>query len=218
MPGKKTDSSSSAQPETTGGAKSRPLVTVSGEYGARAHEVGAALAEKLGVGLFDYRTLDHIVAKAHADRQIRGGLDTESFAFESKWIRKLIKKDAPDMSSFLPYLVKTIMAIIPQGGVIIGHGAHLILVNSEVLRLKVEAGPEVCIQRISEDKGVTIKAATKMAQKVNKERIKLVKSIYDRFPTDSTYYDLVLSSEILNTDQIVKITLAAMKEAKLPLK
>jgi cytidylate kinase len=218
MAGKTTKQSTQDISGLDGGENNKPLVTISGEYGAGVYDVGSALAEKLGVGLFDYRSLDKIVTRAHSDRQLRGWMDKQSSGVQGKWMQNLLSKGGSDMSNYLPYLVKTIMAIVPNGGVIIGHGAHLILVGCRVMRLKVEAGPKVCAQRIAEKEGVTVKAAGKLSAKINKERIRLVKDIYSRFPTENTYYDLVLSSEILNVDQIARITLAAMKEAKLPLR
>ncbi|MBF0445743.1 MAG: cytidylate kinase-like family protein [Magnetococcales bacterium] len=219
MPGQTT------KPSTTddlvgsnGGENTKPLVTISGQHGAGAHEVGAALAEKLGVGLFDYRVLDNIVTKVNDDQNIKSWLDRQKGALHANWMKSFTYKSGKDMTSYLPYLVRTIMAIVPNGGVIIGHGAHLILVDANVLRLKVESGPKVCAQRIAAKHGITIKAAGKLSAKVNKERISLVQDVYDHFPTEKTYYDLSLSSEILSVDQIVKITIAAMKEANLPVR
>ena len=216
MQGKTTTQSILDQGVETDGSGHKPLVTVSGEYGAGAHEVGAALATQLRVGLFDYRTLDRIVAKAHTDRDLRSWLDEQQPLARSKWMQFLSAKNRRDMSDYLPHLVKTIVAIVPGGGVFIGRGAHLVLVGYQVFRLKVAAGPEFCARRIAAKEGITTKAAFKLAVKVNKERIQLVKEIYDHFPTEDTYYDLVLSAEILTPDQIVRITLAAMKEAQFP--
>jgi cytidylate kinase len=218
MPGKNTKHSTKKNVSSSGEENTKPLVTISGQHGAGAHDVGAALAEKLGVGLFDYRVLDNIVAKAHDDKQVKGWLDRQKGSIHKKWMRSFTYKSSKDMSSYLPYLVRTLMAIVPNGGVIIGHGAHLILVDHKVLRLKVETGPKICAQRIATKEGITIKAAAKLSAQVNKERIRLVQDVYDHFPTDKTYYDLSLSSEILSIDQIVKISIAAMKEANLPLR
>jgi cytidylate kinase len=218
MPGKTTKHSATDIVNSSGGEKIKPLVTISGQHGAGAHDVGAALAKKLGVGLFDYRVLDNIVAKAHDNQKMKGWLDRQKGSIQAKWMKSFTYKSGKDMSSYLPYLVRTIMAIVPNGGVIIGHGAHLILVDHKVLRLKVESGPKVCAQRIAAKEGITTKAAGKLSAKVNKERIRLVQDVYDHFPTDKTYYDLSLSSEILSIDQIVKISIAAMKEANLPLR
>jgi len=192
-----------------------PLVTVSGEYGAGVYKVSAELAARLGVKLFDYRTLDKIFGKLRADQRLSHWLDEQQPLTQKKWMKFLFSKNNPKMSEYLPHLVRTIMAIVPEGGVIVGRGAHLILVDCQVFRVKVVAGPKFCAKRIAEREGITVKAAGKLAANINKERIQLVKEIYNHFPTDKTYYDLVLNTEILTADQIVRIVLAAVEDAQI---
>ncbi|MBF0384223.1 MAG: cytidylate kinase-like family protein [Magnetococcales bacterium] len=192
-----------------------PLLTITGELGAGVGDIADKLAERLGVGCYDYQVLDGIINEARSNHLLVKEMDSRRPNVLSKWINSFYKKGDSAKSEYLAYLVKTVMGIAPMGGVIVGRGAHLILSEYQVLRLKVEAGPKFCAKRVATRKGISPKAAQEMVTKVNKERMKFVADIYDKFPVNASYYDLILSAEVLTAEQIVDVTIAAMKMAGL---
>ncbi|MBF0370742.1 MAG: cytidylate kinase-like family protein [Magnetococcales bacterium] len=191
---------------------SPPLVTVSGECQESIEEVGFALAETLGVNCF---TQEMIEAEIEADisAEIFDAEPPPTFSGNlDQWLQTLVTADPASQPGFFPHLVDTVMTIAHSGGVIIGLGAHLILAGKRVFRLKVESGPEYCARHLAQRVGVSIKAARKMVERTDCARVQFVKEIYHRFPSQNTYYDLTLGTEILTSEQIVTITLETMSE------
>nr|CRH05113.1 conserved protein of unknown function [Candidatus Magnetococcus massalia] len=191
-------------------SKARALVAIAGEYGAGAEEVGKLLADALGVQFFDPPLLQHIVQEAEENQALHDRLDLLLPSKMDKWIDKLLSKGRKKGTVSYLHLVKAIMGIVPRGGVIVGMGAHLILSGQRVFRLKIEAGPAYCADNIARKAGVDLAAAKKLCNKVDRERVKFVKEIYERFPTDDTYYDLVLSAESFSPERMSKMALKAM--------
>lgn len=191
----------------------QPLVTISGEYGAGTKELGPALAERLHVGYFDASLLDRIVEQAQDDKRLGSRLDDLFPEFLDNWLYKLSYSSGSKRSDYYLHLVKTIMGISRRGGVIDGRGAHLILAGQKVFRLKVEAGLEYCTRQVAEREGVSQEWAAKLITKMDQERIRFVKEVYKRFPTNNTYYDLVLGAETLEHEAMLRITVKAMQLA-----
>jgi hypothetical protein len=187
-----------------------PLLTVTGEFGAGVEAVGRDLAIKLNVKYFDYWVLDSIIREARLNNELRKQMKSRRPPDLANWISSFFGKGDSSNEEYQALLVKTVLGIAPMGGVIVGRGAHLILSDFKVLRLKVEAGPEYCAIQVADRKGISLKAARKMVAKINKERMKFVADIYDKYPGCSSYYDLVLSSEIMSTQQIVDVAMSAM--------
>ncbi|ABK44162.1 hypothetical protein Mmc1_1653 [Magnetococcus marinus MC-1] len=192
-----------------------PLVAVSGEYGAGAEDVAKLLAERLGVQCFDPPLMQRIVEEAQSNYALQERLDELMPNKIKGWLATFMKKNRGKGEISYLHLVKAMMGISAKGGVIIGMGAHLILSDRQVFRLKVEAGPDYCSGRIAKATGIDIKAAEKMCARVDRERVKFVKEIYERFPTDATYYDLVLSAETFSPQQMTEMAIQAMCLAKL---
>ncbi|MBF0381815.1 MAG: cytidylate kinase-like family protein [Magnetococcales bacterium] len=187
-----------------------PLVTVTGEFGAGVEAVSRELAKQLDVKYFDYWVLDSIIREARLNFELRKKMESRHPNNLASWIQSFFQKGDGVNEEYLALLVKTVLGIAPAGGVIVGRGAHLILSDHKVLRLKVEAGPEFCAKQVADRKGISLKAARKMVAKINKERMKFVADIYEKYPGYSSYYDLVLSSEVMSTQQIVDVALSAM--------
>lgn len=192
-----------------------PLLTITGEFGVGIEEIARDLAAKMGVQCFDYQILDGIIDELDSNQALRKEMKARRSKEHSGWVSSLLQKRGASNTEYVANLVRTIMGIAPMGGVIVGRGAHLILYGQKVLRLKVEAGPEYCAKRVANIEGISLHAARKMANKVNQERMNFVAGIYKKFPVYSSYYDLILSAEILNREQIVDVTLSAIKMAGL---
>ena len=109
-------------------------------------------------------------------------------------------------------LVKIIMAIPPKGGVIIGRGAHLILAKHNGFRLRISGSLETCARRVSERMNLDLETARKRVVQVNRARTDFVRKLFQKYPTDATCYDMVLSSDHLKYEQIIRIVLLTMRE------
>ena len=193
---------------------SSPLITISGEYGAGGRDIGKLLAKQLGIVCFEPELIDQIVEESMKGSELSHQLDTKLPETLDSWLHLLWHEKAPaQRADYYIHLVKAIMGIVHVGGVIIGRGAHLILAGQKVFRLKVEASRDFCAHAIAKKEGISLKAAKELAERVDAERIKFVREVYKRFPTENTYYDLVLNAETIPPDQMLHIVTHAMRTA-----
>lgn len=58
---------------------------------------------------------------------------------------------------------------------------------------------------------------TKVFQ-VNKERYEFVRELFQRRPTDSSYYDFVICSDRLSPEQVANLAFESMKQMGFPTK
>ncbi|MGN7614052.1 cytidylate kinase family protein [Magnetococcales bacterium HHB-1] len=192
--------------------KTVPVVTISRDYGSGGRKVGTILAKQLKTTLFDNQIRKNLQAHWHTnDAESLDHLDDKLQNALDDWFHVITSTDHISRDAYYRQLASTISKIADQGGVIMGRGAHLILDKRNIFRVKITGSLERCAHRICKRKGVSPKSAQKLVIHTNKERTNFVRSLYKRFPTKSTYYDLVISSDHLKLTHIVEIILLSMQ-------
>ncbi|MBF0309609.1 MAG: cytidylate kinase family protein [Magnetococcales bacterium] len=188
------------------------VITISGEHGSGREAVGALLARYLDMPCTDEPELERLVdeglaaggnGKTKHDNWLEGMGD---------WIVEHTTIERPKQRNRLLHLVKVVVEKADHGGILIGAGAHLILANHRVFRLKVEAGNTFCAKALSEAEGTSLKESRREVEETNRARIEKVREIYQAFPTTSTYYDLVLNAESFSREEMVQLTILAMQQ------
>lgn len=194
-------------------AKGQPLVvTVAGEYGAGTQEVAVAMADRLGLLCYDTPLIDRMIQDSMTSMEHAGR--SPAATPKHDWLHKL-KAGPGKEGSFSLHMVRTIMGIGAGGGVIIGNGAHLILFGLPLFRIKVEAGKDFCARRVVEQEGISFADAKKKVERMNRQHLRRVREVFEQFPNDRTYYDLVLSAERFRIQEMVEIALEALEESGL---
>jgi len=118
---------------------------------------------------------------------------------------------------YVRHLTKVVAAIGEQGGaLIIGRGANLILPPEETLRVRFIAPMEVRIRNMMQETGITEKEARQQILLKDAERRDSVKKNFKVDIEDPSYYDLVINTEFLETEQIVGIIKSVLKFKKIP--
>ncbi|MBF0141923.1 MAG: cytidylate kinase-like family protein [Magnetococcales bacterium] len=216
-----TESLESGQ-ETESGMEDEPrvhrqgvlVVTVAGGRGAGREEVASRLARQLGLPCYDESLIERLVeaSMAEADRRGReeempwmGALDT--------WTLGLLTSGNHKRQQHLLHLVKVVMETAVGSGVIIGAGAHLILSHFNLFRLKVEGGEDHCARRLAKRKGISFSEARAQVREQNAASVSQVREVFRSFPTENTYYDLVLNAETLDDEQMVQLAMLAMRQS-----
>mgnify|MGYP003961208357 CR=1 FL=1 len=190
-----------------------PVVTVSRSVGAGGGKIAELLAEELTVPCFGYSMFDGIVKESKQDKYLLSLVDEKAPGTLEDWIHSLFTKGQISKSGFYMRLVKTTLAIAKTGGVIVGRGAHLVLATDpRVFRIRIEGSMDVCIDRVSKREKVKPKKAREMIVKIEKERHKYVRELYNRFPHDKVYYDLVINTDKLNNHEAVEVITYAMNK------
>jgi cytidylate kinase len=191
--------------------KKCPVVTISRSVGSGGSQIAELLAEELTVPCFGYSMFDDIVKESKQDKYLLALVDEKAPGVLEDWIHALFTKGQISKSNFYMRLVKTTLAIAQTGGVIIGRGAHLVLAsNPQVFRIRIEGSLEVCAQRIAEKENIKPKKAKELIIKTEKERVKYVRELYNRFPNNQRYYDLVVNTDRVSPHDAVEIITFAM--------
>jgi cytidylate kinase len=193
--------------------KKCPVVTVSRSVGAGGGKIAELLSEQLTVPCFGYSMFDGIVKESKQDKYLLALVDEKAPGTLEDWIHSLFTKGQTSKSDFYMRLVKTTLAIAKTGGVIVGRGAHLVLAsNPRVFRVRIEGSMDVCVERVAKREKIKTKKAREFIQKIEKDRIKYVRELYNRFPNDRGYYDLVVNTDKLNSHDAVEIITHAMEK------
>ncbi len=190
----------------------KPVVAVSRGFGAQGQVVSKMLSEKLGVPHYDSQLIDKILKSAKSDKNFLELLDERVVHNMDDWIYSLFGKKI-NRGEYYRLLIKTVSMIGQSGGVILGRGAHLILSHDpSVFRLRVDGSLEACSRRISAKQNIDLKQAAKLVKKTDAERVHFIRELFNRFPTNRSYYDLMVCTDYLEPEQVVELALLAMEK------
>jgi hypothetical protein len=94
--------------------------------------------------------------------------------------------------------------------VIVAHAASIALAGEPgVLRVLITASPDVRASRLGAAQGLDDKAAAKAIAASDAGRASYMKKFYDVSRELPTHYDLVLSTDVLSTDQVADVVVHA---------
>lgn len=193
--------------------RSTYVVTVSRGYGALGKEIAQALADTLGVRCCDRMILQEVAKRANVDAELVKRLDERVKHIGSDWWQALFADSAYSQERYLHHLVKVVLNISMEGGVIVGRGAHLILGPGRCFRVRIVGSLKQCAGRISQREGIDITAAERRVEQVNRERAEYINELYGVHAGDSSNFDLVLNTDRFTAEQVVALILDAMQKA-----
>ncbi|MEO5353862.1 MAG: cytidylate kinase-like family protein [Magnetococcus sp. XQGC-1] len=193
-----------------------PVVTVSRSCASGGSKIAELLAQSLAVSCYGYTLLEGLGKQIAEDKYVHAWLD-ERLPSRSlfDWIHAISNDGVVTRVKLDWRLVKTILTIAEGGGVIIGHGAHLILDNNpQVFRVRIEGSLDLCAERMARAQNMEMDEARLLVVKVNKERDRYLESIHSMHPSkrNRTTYDLVLNSDGLDPHVAVEIIVYAMEK------
>lgn len=192
----------------------RPVVTLSRDYGSGGREIAQQLAKRLAVPVYDKELLDAVVERSGADPRLLAQLDEKTRGFWDTWILSLLSGENLLEENYRRHLVKVVLGILytGNGGVIIGRGAHLILAQQDVFRVRITASPETCAERVAKKRAVSPEEARKLVELVNQNRSKFVWDVFKQRLNEPTTYDLTINTDRLaKFEEVAEIIIFAMQ-------
>jgi len=192
----------------------KPVITVSRDYGSGGREIAGVLAQRLAVPVYDKELLDAVVEKSGADPRLLAQLDERTRGFWDTQILSLLSGETVLEENYRRHLVKVVLGILytGNGGVIIGRGAHLILAHQDAFRVRITAAPETCAERVARKKSVTPEEARKLVEQVNQNRSKFVWDVFKKRLNEPTAFDLTINTDRLaNYEEVAEIVIVAMQ-------
>jgi hypothetical protein len=176
-----------------------PVVTVARDHGAGGEEIAQLLAKRLGVPCYDKQILDGIVERAEEDASLMRSLDEKVPPREGLFLFAAMLGLSDPLTKYQRLLTRVLNAIPFGGGVIVGRGAHYVLQNPYVLRVRIVGTEEICAKRLGGgDK------ALEEVRKVNDLRGRYHKDVFNTDSYAAHHYDLTL-----NTDRFTSFEAAA---------
>lgn len=191
-----------------------PVVTVSRDPGAGGCEIASRLGQALGVEVWDREILEAVAERANAEPELMAKLDDRVRTGMETWIYNLFSGQNAFMASYRHHLVNVVLAIAGHGGIIIGRGAHLILANRPVFRLRVVGSDDACARRLaSRGQGMDYDAALAEVGKIKKEREDFMRDAFQRDVDESVRFDLVLNTDKYDDrwDEVTDLVLSAIR-------
>jgi hypothetical protein len=180
--------------------ETRPVVTLTGLYGARGDELSRRVAAELKFDHFD-REIIHLVAdSAHLSDRVVAALDGKKREMLADWLVSFASKNYLSPAEYRYHLAHVIGAIAQQGGaVILGRGAHLLL-GKAALRVLAVAPLEERVRTAMAEEGISDREARRRIAEVESDRRAFILMHYHQEFLDPTVFDLVINTADLGLD------------------
>jgi len=199
------------------GEASPPVVTISRETGSIVNELVQRISQELGLDIIDGKIIHEVAKSVRMSDKVVSYLDEKTRSILDNWILYLKTTRFLRADQYVRHLTKVVGAIGKQGGaLIIGRGANLILPAEETLRVRFIAPLEMRIRNMAQETGISEEEARRQILLKDAERRDSVKKNFKVDIEDPSYYDLVINTEFLGTDQVVAMIRSALKYKKIP--
>jgi hypothetical protein len=192
----------------------RPVVTLSRDYGSGGREIAQELAKHLSVPVYDKEVMDAVVEQSGTNPHLMAQLDEKTRGFWDSWIVSMLSGENVLDDNYRRHLVKVVLGILNtgKGGVIIGRGAHLILAQQKVFRVRIIASPETCAERIAHKRQISLEEARKEVARVNEGRATFIWNVFKQRLNDPTAFDLAINTDHLSkSEEVAEIIIFAMQ-------
>jgi len=191
-------------------AKTRPVITVTGQHGARGDELSQQLASELGFDHFDREIIHRVAESAQLSERVVATMDMKKRELLADWLAGFATRNYISSTEYKYHLAHVIGAIAHQGGaVIVGRGAHLLL-KGQALRVLAVAPLEDRVHTVMDSEGLSERDARRRIEEVESDRHAFILMHYHAEFSDSTAYDLVVNTAALGLDGSIAAVRAAL--------
>lgn len=195
-----------------------PVVTLFESYGSGAEQVGAKVAEALGVQFLTQQYSTEMIEQASAEQA-----DSDD-GFLMRFFKRfgqpntemldniLIPGDQQDDNELKINLDRTLLEFTQNGGVVLGRNGTVILAgNPKALHVKLDGPVETRVARAAELAGIDLDRAARRQVNEDESRAHMSMRLYNWDPRGNEHYDLVVNTGRMSLDSAVDIIVAAAK-------
>ena len=116
-----------------------------------------------------------------------------------------------------------VLELSRHDSILVGRGAHLVLKDKNVFRLRIVGSKGVCAKRVAEAEGLSLADAEAKVTEVNNHRHKSINTLFENhFPGSSlehaVNFDLIINTDGLTAQGAALITAMALEQAGYDLK
>jgi cytidylate kinase len=184
-------------------APARPPLSIafSREPGAMGTTVARAVGRELGWPVYDRELVDRIGAEMRQSPELLASIDERRTHWLEEALANLLGTVRVHADAYLKYLVGTVRGLGEVGhAILVGRAAHCILAPESTLLVRLVADPRDRVHNLMRDRGMSEREATAWAERTAKERVRFVRDVFGKDPTNPLEYDLVLNMSRLSVD------------------
>ncbi|BBO84291.1 cytidylate kinase [Desulfosarcina ovata subsp. sediminis] len=191
--------------------KPLPVITLSREPGSGGKLVARAVADRLGLDLFDQQVINAMADNADTTTRVIQTLDERGVSMIEDWVSAAISDRHlwPDEVSRV--LMRVISAIGRHGrAIIVGRGANFILPPEARFRTRIIAPLENRVSRVAETYGVSKEDARRRVLRTESDRRAFVRKYFHSDISDPVNYDMILNTATLSVESAAAAICAAL--------
>lgn len=182
-------------PEDHAAHERKPVITFSRDHGCGGDEIAHALAEKLGLPVYDKQILEAVAKHADVNKSLMAKLHESVSAASDAWLYSMIFGKNVTRDHYKQSLVTAIRGIYRTGGVIIGRGAHVVLAGRDVLRVRIIGSADACAKRLAHERHLDLVEARQQVREHNSTRGKYVWNTFKSRLNDPVNFDLTINTD-----------------------
>jgi cytidylate kinase len=196
-----------------GGIAHPPVVAMYRDYGAGGDHIARRLSKILGVKIYDQEILDSIANAANVDKELMAELDDKVRHDKSVWVRGLFTTNTAYPENYRHHLVNAVLGIARSGGIIMGRGAHIILSDRHVFRVRVIGSEQRCAERIAKRESMGVESARVKVASINKERGEFLWNMFHERANDASLFDLIINTDKFDSTRAAAELIAIAMDA-----
>jgi cytidylate kinase len=193
------------------------FVTIARDRGCLSEEITRELARRMGWHVFDSEIVAYIAQNGHVSENLVRQLDQRSQSLFEATIERLLRMpEYPSFGSdeYHESLLKTLVCLATHGSaILVGRGANFALSEeTQGLRVRLTASPEIRVQRLTESWKVTAEEARRRMQADDEERRRFIRQYYRQDYDDVRFYDIVFNTDRASPERVASSIQAFMSD------
>lgn len=188
-------------------------ITISREVGGMGSAVAAAVGRRLGWPVYDRAIVEKVAEEIRKPAIHLENLDEKPASLLEECLSALSSRYPVTADQYFKYLVGAVRGLGKVGHcVIVGRGANCLLPVESTLRVRLIADYPDRLRVVAQRRGVSEAEAAAWMEKTEADRVRFVRSHFDKDPADPHLYDLVLNTSRLSVEECADLILDVLRK------
>jgi cytidylate kinase len=158
--------------------------------------------------------VDAVALRAQVDIELVESLEAHARLSRAQWWHGVWKGQALSPDDYRRHLGNVVLALSRHGGVIIGHGANLILGPEAAFRVRVTGSLSGRAKRVARYQAIDTDSARERVEAQDVQRRDYLRRLFGAGIDDASGYDLVLNADRWTLQPMTEIVLFALRTAR----
>ncbi len=186
-------------------------IALSREAGANGSLVARAVGERLGWFVYDHELVEQVAADMGVRVNLLDSLDEKHRSWMLECMEAFQAAPAITGTAYHRHLLETLLSLAAHGEcVIVGRGAAQVLPPATTLRVRLISRMEDRTNTVAKKYGVPPADARRRIEQTDRERTRFVTEHFQKDPTDTLSYDLVLNTSRFSVSECAELIVEAL--------